>query len=203
MPALTAKARHIVGCSFLAEDVVQDVMLRLVSEEDTGKIDSAEAYLFRMVRNLAIDRARRLGIEKRIFTGEEAGAWCPASCTSSPEATLSGCQALRIVDTAMASLPERTRAIFQMHRLEGIPQKDIAERFGVSRALVCGLIRQAHDHCLAELEKHEWDGSGPAPDRPRTLPRCGALSSLARLQFGDEQSPGVGQLSQVSKPGSI
>jgi DNA-directed RNA polymerase specialized sigma24 family protein len=57
--AYLTSARRILGCPAQAEDVVQDVMLRLVADPPEAGAGSQTAYVGRMVRNLALDRARR------------------------------------------------------------------------------------------------------------------------------------------------
>ncbi|SON53735.1 putative RNA polymerase sigma factor FecI [Hartmannibacter diazotrophicus] len=146
-PQLTAIARRHVGCMFLAEDVVQDAALRVLMGEAAEEIGTPEAYLMRMVRNLAIDRARRRGFETRLFTGEDEGLACAASCAACPDKTLEGCEALKAVERAIAGLPETARTAFTLHRIEGVPQKEIAKRLGLSPARICGLVRQAHEAC--------------------------------------------------------
>jgi RNA polymerase sigma-70 factor (ECF subfamily) len=53
-----------------AEDIVQEAFLRLLSE--TRLPDSPKAWLFRVVRNLAIDHARR---GKKMMRQADIGSW--------------------------------------------------------------------------------------------------------------------------------
>ncbi|GJE27501.1 hypothetical protein LKMONMHP_2360 [Methylobacterium organophilum] len=153
-PVYLALARRLTGCPALAEDVVQDVFLRLVAEpphRGRGAIPGKpEAYVAGMVRNLAIDRARRLRFEARVFTDLDGAGEAAGGLT--PEAVASDRQRLRLAEAALDGLPEPVRTVFCLHRLHGVPQKDIAARLGVSRALVCGLVRRGHLGCLAALE---------------------------------------------------
>lgn len=165
---LVAQARRHVGCGFLAEDVVQDVMLRVLGSEVSAGVESVEGYLMRMVRNLAIDRARRLGFEHKIFATDKEGYWCPAAGGACPAAAVEGCQALRIVEAAMRELPERVHRAFRLHRIDGMAQKDIAQAMGISRALVCEFVRRGHEHCLKAIEAGAW---GAGEDAERDLPR--------------------------------
>ncbi|WP_083255804.1 sigma-70 family RNA polymerase sigma factor [Methylobrevis pamukkalensis] len=150
-PTLMAIARRYLGCPFLAEDVVQDAALRVLSGDAAEEIGTPDAYLGRMVRNLAIDRARRRGFENRLFADEEQGLSCPAACAACPDKVMEGCEALKVVEQAIAALPEAARTAFTLHRIEGVPQKEIAQRLGLSPARICGLVRQAHDACGAAL----------------------------------------------------
>ncbi|MNT67621.1 extracytoplasmic-function sigma-70 factor [compost metagenome] len=58
---------------------------------------------------------------------------------------------LELIAGALAELPERTRRAFEMHRIHGMKQKDIAQALGVSTALVNGMIRDAMLRCREVL----------------------------------------------------
>lgn len=148
-----ARARRILGCPAQAEDVVQDVLLRLIADPPPAETVIQAAYIGRMVRNLALDRARRQGFERRLFTDLDAAPDPADPGTGTPEAAAASRESLRQVEAAVAELPEPVRTAFQLHRVEGVPQVEIAARLGVSRALVCGLVRRGHLHCLAALDR--------------------------------------------------
>ena len=178
---LLAQARRHVGCRFLAEDVLQDVMLRILEEGGRPDIDAAEGYLSRMVRNLAIDRARRLGFETRLFAADAdscanvvTGGICPASA-------LQAHQTLRIVEDALRELPERVNIAFRLHRIDGVAQKDVAQALGVSRALVCEFIRRGHEHCVRALAAEERDHASPRRRSRAVAIAQAAASASARL----------------------
>ena len=151
--AYLASARRILGCPAQAEDVVQDVLLRLIADPPEAAHAVQAAYVGRMVRNLALDRARRQGFERRLFTGLDAAPDTADPGMGTPEAAAASRECLRQVEAAVAELPEPVRTAFQLHRVEGVPQIEIAARLGVSRALVCGLVRRGHLHCLAALDR--------------------------------------------------
>ncbi|MDQ0449216.1 RNA polymerase sigma-70 factor (ECF subfamily) [Methylobacterium aerolatum] len=151
--AYLSKARRILGCPALAEDVVQDVMLRLLADPPQAEGPVQAAYVGRMVRNLAVDRARRRRFEGRLFTGLDLAPDPADAASGTPEAAATSRDALRRIDAAVAELPEPVRTAFRLHRVEGVPQSEVAKRLGVSRALVCGLVRRGHLHCLAALDR--------------------------------------------------
>ena len=147
------KARRILNCPALAEDVVQDVMVRLIAEPPGGIAGVSDAYIGRMVRNLALDRVRRQRFERRLFCPLDHASDTEYGVNSTPEATAAWRESLRLVETALEALPEPVRTAFRLHRVEGVPQIEIARRLGVSRALVCGLVRRGHLQCLAALDR--------------------------------------------------
>ena len=163
-PRLVQMATRIIGCQCLAEDVMQETMLKICeSVLEAGEVKSPAAYMFRMVRNLAIDYTRRRVREIHLDTPEEGAPELVSPCPC-PETTMARCQALRVVLAALQELPERTRHAFELHRIEGISQRDIASRLQVSPTLVNFMVRDAHNHCRARLLIHEAeDDIVPAP----------------------------------------
>jgi RNA polymerase sigma-70 factor (ECF subfamily) len=155
-PLLVQMASRITGCPCLAEDIVQDTMVKLCESGMHGQVQSPVAYLFRMVRNLAIDCARRR--VKECGMGE-LGDDC-AELTAAqpcPETRMARCQALRLVMAALQELPERTRQAFELHRIDGVSQRDIASQMQVSPTLVNFMVRDAHNHCRLKLLHHRID----------------------------------------------
>ena len=120
--AYLASARRILGCPAQAEDVVQDVLLRLIADPPEAADAVQAAYVGRMVRNLALDRARRRGFERRLFTGLDAAPDPADPGMGTPEAAAASRESLRQVEAAVAELPEPVRTAFQLHRVEGVPQ---------------------------------------------------------------------------------
>lgn len=167
--AYVVSAYRILACNEQAEDVVQDVMLRLATDLRPPDVGSSVAYISRMVRNLAIDRARRRALERRLFTGLDSIPDTVDPRTGTPEATVVSRESLLQVEAAVAELPERVRTAFHLHRVEGLQQTEIAQRLGISRALVCGLVRRGHLHCLAALGRRcpTCPARSGAPEQPR------------------------------------
>lgn len=151
-PQLQRAAFKILGNAEWAQDVVQDTYLKMIEAAHVFEARQPLAYLFQMVRNLAIDAHRRAAVEARVFVGEEDGMDVPAS-SGTPESVTVSRQDLRIVADALAELPERTRRAFELHRLGGLTQREIAEDLGVSITLVNFMIRDAMTHCAAALRK--------------------------------------------------
>lgn len=164
-------ARSILACPLLAEDVVQDAALKLTCAARPGPcIDCPLHFACRVVRNLALDHKRSLSSTLR-RTVPEACARDIAAPGTDPLARLENGEMLHTVAKALRELPERTRQVFQAHRVDGVPQKEIARRLGVSPTLVNFMIRDAHNHCRRRLTGED----APAPvqahgRRPKAAP---------------------------------
>ena len=73
---------------------------------------------------------------------------------ASPETSLINFSTLEHIAVALTELPSRTRYAFEMYRLHGVQQKDIAKELGVSPTLVNFMIRDALIHCRAVSGTH-------------------------------------------------
>lgn len=147
---LRRAALKILGDSERAEDVVQDAYLKVTETQGALDIRQPLAYLYQIVRNLAIDRHRRAAFEGNLFDSEEEGLHVPG-LTGTPEAIAISRQHLTMVARALSELPERTRRVFELHRIDGHTHCAIASQLQISTSLVNILIHDAMDHCRAAL----------------------------------------------------
>jgi RNA polymerase sigma factor (sigma-70 family) len=151
-------AAPIVGCRSWAEDVVQEAYLRFaqVSTEQSKSLSIRvpASYLYRIVRNLAMDWARHLAPQRPHTTDAGTLDSLPAAI-SSPEHDAVYRQQLRVVAEALGELPDRTRTAFEMHRLGGYTLQNVAIELGISVTLAHQLIHQALAHCADRLGEDE------------------------------------------------
>ncbi len=150
--ALVDYATPIVGDRDRAEDVVQEAWLRIAAtpQETSGPIVQPVSYLYRVVRNLAIDLARRLGREVRGESADVILAQAP-SAQATPEAEALHRNELAIVLAALEELPERTRLAFRMHRFEDRTYGEIGKALGISQGRAYGIVADAVAHCMRRL----------------------------------------------------
>jgi RNA polymerase sigma-70 factor (ECF subfamily) len=135
-----------------AEDLVQELFCRLASRQYELTLEHPEAYIFQMAANLLRDRARRSAT--RSAATRELSEQAKSRCEEiSPERVLQGVQRVALVRQALAELPERTRAIFLLHRFEELKYAEIAQRIGVSSSLVEKHMMDALKHLKYRLER--------------------------------------------------
>jgi RNA polymerase sigma-70 factor (ECF subfamily) len=131
-----------------AEDLTQEVFARLALVELHGQPDG---YIFQTAANLLRDRARRVKVRARhqseigYLDGEEVERLDPARILAAREA-------LGEVADALDVLPERTRSMFLLFRLEGMKQAEIARLYGVSVSAVQKHLLKAVLHLGAWAE---------------------------------------------------
>lgn len=152
--ALVDYAVPILGCRSRAEDVVQEAWLRLSRQHDTADIRHPASYLYRIVRNLALDQIRRTATEKAQPDADEVLARL-ASEQPSPEQSVTRQDELAAIDRALQTLPARTRLAFEMHRLGDFTLQQVAAHLNVSTSLVHQLVQEALRHCMACIEQED------------------------------------------------
>lgn len=151
--ALVSYAQRILGNAAYAEDVVQEAYLRF-STANRVILDDPLSYLYRVVRNLALDGRRRFAREgKVVIPGSDALLSDVESGMSSPEAQAISQADVRTMVAAMAELPERTRIALEMHRFGGCTFREIAEHLGISLGLAHSLVIDGLEHCRTRLQR--------------------------------------------------
>ncbi|MFT4090494.1 MAG: RNA polymerase sigma factor [Asticcacaulis sp.] len=139
--SLLRLAQRILGNFSAAEDVIQSAWFKIQRVEDYPPIHNPRAYLYRLASNLALDHmraARRRAVDTEI----EDILWYEDDTPSPENQTFSRLEYERVM-AAEALLPEPTREMFRLNRFEGVTQREIAKRFGVSPTIVERHIRRA------------------------------------------------------------
>ena len=143
---LRRAAYKILGNWERSEDVVQDAYIKITESSVKQKVRQPLAYLFQIVRNLAIDHYRRVAFETELFETDEEGF--PVSVlAATPETHVMNCQHLTLIADALAKLPERTKRVFELYRIDGYTHRMIADELNISTSLINILIHEAMDHC--------------------------------------------------------
>jgi RNA polymerase sigma factor (sigma-70 family) len=146
--ALLTYANRIVRDPGRAEDVVQEAFLRLRTAAATNLIEEPVAYLYRIVRNLALDLQRHLTFEGRHeVAGAHELAVKVAEALPSPEAAAAAREEFRNLLKALDELPARTRIALEMHRLGGFKLKEIAAHLGISISTAQALVAEGIEYC--------------------------------------------------------
>lgn len=148
--ALIDYASSISGGRSQAEDVVQEAWLKFEGGPQHTQIRNPVNYLYRIVRNLALDLTRRPAHEQPQADSSLMLNDMAAS-TPSPETQICDQDSLQVIADALAELPERTRIAFEMHRFGDYTLQHIARHLGISVGQAHKLVRDALSHCAERL----------------------------------------------------
>lgn len=119
----------------LASDLVQDTFLRIAQLDNLERILSAPSYLFRVAHNLMIDHHRRFGA-KRFEKDASAFFETLVDEASGPEELAFDALALEHLESLLERMPERTRDVFLLCRVEGMTHKETARYLRISTSSV-------------------------------------------------------------------
>jgi RNA polymerase sigma-70 factor (ECF subfamily) len=116
-------------------DLRQDVYVRVYESAATTRPTLPRAFLFATARNLMTDRMRRARIVSIDFT-EDLQALDVSVDEISPERRLNARQELRRLAGAFDELSDRCRDVMWLRRIEGLSQRETAERLGMREGAV-------------------------------------------------------------------
>lgn len=137
--------RRATGSSAIAEDLTQETFLRLAAI-DVAALANPSAYLRRISSNLIAD-VKRSHVRRRLAEAEINDLLDVPDPCADPEALLIARDSVDRVLIALAELPQRRRDIFLASRLENVPHRELAERYGISTRTVDIEIRKALESC--------------------------------------------------------
>ncbi len=133
-PALRAWLRHGPGGLEL-DDIVQETYSVLAGLESVEQIHNPRAYMFQVARTVILQHLRRIQVV-RIDAVEEIDRLSIHTEEPSPEQQASDRQELRQIARLIAGLPAKCREAFTLRKVDGLSQREIARRMGVSEGTV-------------------------------------------------------------------
>jgi len=153
-PRVYNLARRMLGNDADAEDVTQDVLLQVVRKLDTFRGESAfPTWLHRVTVNAALAHRRKRATRLAHQSGEPLDAvlddghhqpraglrpWGVA-----PDQAVLDAETHRLIEDAIARLPETYRDVYVLADVEGLPNGEIADMLHLSVAAVKSRLHRA------------------------------------------------------------
>jgi RNA polymerase sigma-70 factor (ECF subfamily) len=126
IPALYRFARVLVRDEHLAADLTQDTLMRAIERSHQYRSDAPlGAWLKRILRNLATDRARRSARE--ILVDDVEASWNDDEFTVDPASVVANAATRDELEDALARLPFILRCAVLLHDTEGWTMREIAD----------------------------------------------------------------------------
>ena len=139
-----------VGDAQLSQDLLHDLYIKVQQQSSSQAILYPKAYLYRIANNLIIDHQRYQGK----FADIDDKAFEQVS-TISPEQIAEHKQRLEIVSDALEQLPAKTKAVFNLQRIQQLEKSQVASDLGISVNMVEKHLRRALQFCRDKLTKLE------------------------------------------------
>ena len=168
---LVAVLRHLIGSRDQAEDLAQEVFLR-VYRARTSYVVSAKfsTWLFTIANNVASNALRKLSRRREVtLQAGESGPLGPrpldrmllASSGQMPARQLDKAEMQEIVQMAVATLNERQRMAVLLSKFEGMSYADIAEAMDLSPQAIKSLLSRARGNLREVLQPYLQHGNRP------------------------------------------
>jgi RNA polymerase sigma factor (sigma-70 family) len=139
-----------------AEDLIQELFLKIQTLDDLEVQGDGSALLFRMANNLMLDRLRsqaRTGVRDeswRSLQGATLGEHQVADMPSA-EDVVAARQRLGLMMATLQTLPPQVARAFTLHKLDGLSHAETAAAMGVSRSSVEKHVSAALKLLMAKL----------------------------------------------------
>jgi RNA polymerase sigma-70 factor (ECF subfamily) len=170
---LVCVLEHLVGSRALAEDLAQEVFLRVYRYRDRYTPDAKFCtYLFTIANHLAANALRDQSRRREVQVVADPSA---SGATSLDELAIAGSGQLptRVVDKAelcamvrqaLGALSERQRMAVLLNKFEGMSYAEIAAAMDLTPEAVKSLLARAREHLRQVLEPYLSSGQQPQVD---------------------------------------
>jgi RNA polymerase sigma factor (sigma-70 family) len=122
------------------EDAIQETFCKVLQGGQIKKMDNPGAFLYKIARNILIDRYRKRRLEKNVNDNYHLNS----NDESREEMFLEYGEMTIAYQKALSDLPGKCRQVFLMRRYDGLANSEIAEKLGIS-------IRMVQKHMIKAL----------------------------------------------------
>ena len=124
-----------------AEDLVQEIYLRIDGLSPKAEVHNPAGYLYRLGSNLMLDRLRserRTTVRDHEWRDSHHATFGAEDVADQPAAddVVAARQRLAAVIALLRDLPEQTQRVFRMHKFDGLSHAEVAAGLGISRSAV-------------------------------------------------------------------
>lgn len=143
---------RVVKSAHITEELVQDIFMKFwVNRAALATVENPSAYIFTIARNRRTDYLRKIAGEhammdiiwKRI-----------AEKQNDTEEQVHLNELRRLIEASLQQLSPQKRNVFRMSRFEGLSNRQIAEKLGLTEGTVKNMMSDSLRHIRAYLEKN-------------------------------------------------
>jgi RNA polymerase sigma-70 factor (ECF subfamily) len=147
----------------IAEDVVQETMIKALNNVDKIKNDVAmDSWLFRILSNCYIDYCRKqreqVDIESTTLVDLET-----------PESVMHLNEMLATVRTAIANLPFKHRQVITLIDIENFSYAEVADIVEVPQGTIMSRLNRARQALKQDLNEQKWNEQEPDHNKNSAL----------------------------------
>jgi RNA polymerase sigma-70 factor (ECF subfamily) len=147
-------AYAVVRNSHDAEDVVQEVFLRLYRSRGWDKIEDERAYLSRVTWRVAVDHLPKSAVRNEALNAESP------SRAETPEQAAVQANWAAVVHSLMDALPEELRQPLALSAVDDLKSSDIAGILGIPEGTVRTRVKKAREILQQKLARLTGESYG-------------------------------------------
>jgi len=154
-PFVFSVAFRILGDEELAKDVVQDTMVTVW--EKLSKINSSASFntwLYRITVNKCYDNLRKRKRDSEFRPDDKTWAIISNHFSEQPYTELENEEIARLINFMIGKLSPKQKAVFVLSEIEELPNEEISEITGLSKALIKANLHYARKHITEMIEKY-------------------------------------------------
>jgi RNA polymerase sigma-70 factor (ECF subfamily) len=169
---LVAVMHHLIGNAEEAEDLAQEVFLRVYRARRRYRPRSKfSTWLFTIANNLALNALRSrqrkpvvpLNVRDSGPLGPRPAEQLVKAATSSPSMRIQNVELVAIIQQALKGLNERQRMAVVLNKFEDMNYHEIAEIMGLTTQAVKSLLSRARTNLRQALEPYIYMDGEPLP----------------------------------------
>lgn len=162
IPRLYRVALRILGNHHSAEEIVQDVCVKVLEQKESRRLNGAAqptTWLHRITVNSALDRIRRENIEERIRPAIDAGQM--RQPLPAPDQAVELQELFTLATAHVATLPDEYRMAFVLTQIDGYSYDEAAQIEGTPRGTIASRVARAKALLLAALSDAQKQRESP------------------------------------------
>lgn len=128
-PILMPFLINITKTRYSAEEIMQEVFLKLWENRSTLKVDNLGGWLHRVASNLAYNYLKRKALDHRLLSSLKSQS---SNYISEIEQQIDSKEHQQLVYKAVEQLPNQQRKVYQLSLQEGKSRKEIADSMSIS-----------------------------------------------------------------------
>ena len=146
---------RIVQDSSIAEDVVQEVMIKVWNNRvKMAQIENKEGWMVVMTKNLSIDKIR----SKHNKTGSLEHVYHLPDGNIKPDQHAEHSDLMKTISKAVELLPEKQKMVFHLRDIEGLSYQEISDSLEISLSEVKVNLHRARQKLRKQLKQVESYG---------------------------------------------
>lgn len=137
---------HLVKSDALAEDLAQDIFIKIwIHRENLSDVQSFKAYVYRMAKNTVLNLFKHNMVESKY----KEHVYQQEQHQFSIEEELYAKEIELLVELTVSNMPDKRRTVYEMSRVEGLKNEEIADQLNLSKKTVENHLNSA----LKEIRK--------------------------------------------------